>query len=112
MEPFVPHQQEEELYICIHSVREGDEILFYHAGGVDVGDVDSKAIKWTIKPNERIKRDDFIKHLLSDPSAPYNSTNNSYSSSYKPFLGEFLYQLYRMYAHLHFAYLEINPLVI
>ena len=29
----------------INSVREGDWILFYHEGGVDVGDVDAKASK-------------------------------------------------------------------
>eukprot|EP00967_Tisochrysis_lutea_P104425 scaffold158482_cov35-Tisochrysis_lutea.AAC.7 len=33
-------------YICIHSLREHDEMLFYHEGGVDVGDVDSKAVRY------------------------------------------------------------------
>ena len=45
VEPFVEHGQEDEYYVCIQSVREGEEILFYHEGGVDVGDVDSKASK-------------------------------------------------------------------
>jgi hypothetical protein len=34
-----------EYYICIHSLREYDEMLFYHEGGVDVGDVDAKAVR-------------------------------------------------------------------
>jgi ATP citrate (pro-S)-lyase len=38
VEPFVPHAQSDEYYICIQSFRETDEILFYHQGGVDVGD--------------------------------------------------------------------------
>ena len=43
VEPFVPHSQTDEYYICIQSDREGEEILFFSQGGVDVGDVDSKA---------------------------------------------------------------------
>ena len=42
VEPFVEHGQDDEYYVCIQSVREGEEVLFYHEGGVDVGDVDSK----------------------------------------------------------------------
>ena len=38
VEPFLPHPQSDEYYVCINSVREGEDILFYHAGGVDVGD--------------------------------------------------------------------------
>lgn len=43
VEPFLPHGQQDEYYICIQSDREGEEILFYSQGGVDVGDVDAKA---------------------------------------------------------------------
>lgn len=32
VEPFVPHPQSDEYYVCINSVREGEGILFYHAG--------------------------------------------------------------------------------
>lgn len=38
-------QQEEEAYVCIYSHRTADTILFHHQGGVDVGDVDAKALK-------------------------------------------------------------------
>ena len=31
--------------MCIYSTKEGDTIYFYEEGGVDVGDVDSKAHK-------------------------------------------------------------------
>ena len=94
-------------------MRDGDEILFYYSGGVDVGNVDDKAIKWTITPSmeARVSRKDFIENLLSSkvaPLAPFNSLNGKKQSEYHSFLGEFLYQLYTMYSHLHFAYLEIN----
>jgi ATP citrate (pro-S)-lyase len=52
IEPFVPHAQDDEYYLCIHSVREGDEILFHHEGGVDVGDVDAKAVRWLVPIGE------------------------------------------------------------
>jgi ATP citrate (pro-S)-lyase len=42
VEPFCPHSQDTEYYICIQSVREGDVLFFTHEGGVDVGDVDAK----------------------------------------------------------------------
>jgi len=48
VEPFVPHPQNNEYYICIQSIREGDQILFTHEGGVDIGDVDAKAKKLMI----------------------------------------------------------------
>ena len=44
VEPFVPHKPTDEYYIAIIANRDGDEILFYHQGGVDVGDVDAKAL--------------------------------------------------------------------
>jgi len=34
--------KEEEFYVSIYSHRFADTILFYHEGGVDVGDVDAK----------------------------------------------------------------------
>lgn len=37
--------QDEEAYVCIYSHRSADTILFHHEGGVDIGDVDAKALK-------------------------------------------------------------------
>ena len=37
--------QDEEFYVCIHSSRDVDTVLFHHEGGVDVGNVDEKANK-------------------------------------------------------------------
>ncbi|VDP56987.1 unnamed protein product [Schistosoma curassoni] len=42
IEPFVPHEQQEEYYLCMYTQRNSNVILFHHAGGVDVGEVDSK----------------------------------------------------------------------
>lgn len=49
VEPFVRHEQSDEYYVCINSNREGEEFLFYHEGGVDVGDVDAKAHRLQVR---------------------------------------------------------------
>jgi ATP citrate (pro-S)-lyase len=56
IEPFLPHPQESEYYVCINSAREGDWILFTHEGGVEVGDVDAKAMKLLIAVDEEVRR--------------------------------------------------------
>merc|ERR1719478_1748999 len=48
IEPFMKHEQKDELYVCLQSHRYFDEIFFYHQGGVDVGDVDAKALRLNI----------------------------------------------------------------
>ncbi|KAK4544394.1 hypothetical protein LTR36_004285 [Oleoguttula mirabilis] len=103
VEPFVPHPQETEYYININSVREGDWILFYHEGGVDVGDVDEKAEKLLIPVDlsEYPSNDEIAKSLLSKvPKGVHNV------------LVDFISRLYAVYVDCQFTYLEINPLVV
>ncbi|RXK35358.1 ATP-citrate synthase subunit 1 [Tremella mesenterica] len=101
IEPFCPHPAETEYYVCINSAREGDWILFTHEGGVEVGDVDAKALKLLIAVGAEFPtREVLIKTLLTNvPEAK------------KDVLCDFLIRLYAVYVDLHFAYLEINPLV-
>ncbi|KAF4787494.1 ATP-citrate synthase-like protein [Turdus rufiventris] len=101
IEPFVPHQQEEEFYVCIYAAREGDYVLFHHEGGVDVGDVDAKAQKLLVAVDEKISESDVKKHLLQH--APANK---------KDILASFICGLFNLYEDLYFTYLEINPLVV
>lgn len=104
VEPFVPHEQEHEYYINIHSVREGDWILFYHEGGVDVGDVDSKASKILIPvdiENEYPSNEKLISTLFNKCPQSQHQT-----------LVDFVNRLYAVYVDLQFTYLEINPLVV
>lgn len=104
VEPFVPHAQEHEYYINIHSVREGDWILFYHEGGVDVGDVDSKASKILIPvdiENEYPSNETIVETLFSQCPQSQHQT-----------LVDFVNRLYAVYVDLQFTYLEINPLVV
>lgn len=101
IEPFCPHPADTEYYVCINSAREGDWILFTHEGGVEVGDVDTKALKLLVDNGGKFpSRETFINTLLTQiPKAKQD------------ILCDFLIRLYAVYVDLHFAYLEINPLV-
>lgn len=65
IEPFVPHKDNEEAYVCIYSHRTADTILFYHQGGVDIGDVDSKALKLEVPVGETTSEEQITSVLLT-----------------------------------------------
>jgi ATP citrate (pro-S)-lyase len=102
IEPFVAHNQQDEYYVCIYSHREGETILFHHEGGVDIGDVDSKALKMTVLIDEQLKSVDIAAKLLK----------NVANQKKKEMLTTFILKLFETYMDLHFTYLEINPLVV
>ncbi|TFY75361.1 hypothetical protein EWM64_g8651 [Hericium alpestre] len=102
LEPFLPHPSNTEYYVCITSQREGDSILFTHEGGVDIGDVDAKALKLDLPVGKPFpSRDAVVSTLLKHVPAVKQQT-----------LVDFLIRLYSVYVDLHFAYLEINPLIV
>ncbi len=43
IEPMVIHKDSDECYLSMIATKDGDTILFYHEGGINVGDVDDKA---------------------------------------------------------------------
>jgi len=100
VEPFIPHNQSDEYYICIQSYRNHDEVLFYHEGGVDVGDVDSKAERYLVNVGEDIDIEQVKSTLL-----------NKVADSRRQHLAGFVVALFRFFRDLNFVYLEINPLV-
>ncbi|GAA5864104.1 hypothetical protein JCM3774_006382 [Rhodotorula dairenensis] len=102
VEPMCPHPDDSEYYICINSVREGDVILFTHEGGVDVGDVDAKALTLTVPVGGELPTREEIKASLLKHVA---------GGERQDALVDFIIRLYAVYVDLHFAYLEINPLV-
>ena len=101
IEPFVKHQ--EEYYICIQSQREGEEILFCADGGVDVGDVDSKANRLflAIDDDEPLSSEAITSTLLEQVS----------NKQHQEELAKFLSRLVVVYRKLNFTYMEINPIV-
>ncbi|XP_065805694.1 ATP-citrate synthase isoform X1 [Labrus bergylta] len=101
IEPFVPHTQEEEFYVCIYATREGDHVLFHHEGGVDVGDVDAKAQRLLVAVDEKLSEDQVKEQLLTQVP-----------DEKKEVLANFIVGLFNLYEDLYFTYLEINPLVV
>ncbi|XP_065090279.1 ATP-citrate synthase isoform X2 [Ochlerotatus camptorhynchus] len=101
IEPFVPHKDNEEAYVCIYSHRTADTILFYHQGGVDIGDVDSKALKLDVPVGQDVSLESIEKALLTEVAA-----------AKKKRVASFIFNLYKLYVDLYFTYLEINPLVV
>lgn len=101
VEPFVPHEMQDEYYICIQSDREGEEILFYSQGGVDVGDVDSKAKRLHLSINDALTEEAMkaVDLLEGIPSERLES------------LTSFIMALFKVYRMLNFTYMEINPIV-
>ncbi|KAL7750271.1 ATP citrate lyase subunit 1 [Sorochytrium milnesiophthora] len=53
VEPFVPHQQQHEHYICIQATRSGDVIYYSTRGGVDVGNVEEHASQLAVPVKPR-----------------------------------------------------------
>ena len=101
VEAFVPHTQEEEYYFCIVSNREGEEILFTHEGGVDIGDVDAKALRIQVPLQQQ-----------PDPVAIKKALLVHVPADKQDFLATFLEGVLKLYRGLNFAYMEVNPLVV
>lgn len=74
--------------------------MFYHQGGVDVGNVDEKAVRLEIGPDEMITTEAITETLLQQ--IPHERQEK---------VATFIFALYKTFHALHFAYLEINPLV-
>uniref|UniRef100_A0A915L8H2 ATP citrate synthase n=1 Tax=Romanomermis culicivorax TaxID=13658 RepID=A0A915L8H2_ROMCU len=102
IEPFIAHKANEEFYLSIYSHRYGDTILFHHEGGVDVGDVDAKALKLNV-PIDTVPSEDQIKKTLL-PNVKEQTKIDA--------ITDFIHSLYNVYVDLYFTYLEINPLVV
>eukprot|EP00162_Nutomonas_longa_P015565 comp22351_c0_seq1/m.53906 comp22351_c0_seq1/g.53906 ORF comp22351_c0_seq1/g.53906 comp22351_c0_seq1/m.53906 type:complete len:1107 (+) comp22351_c0_seq1:50-3370(+) len=101
VETFCQHAQNDEMYVCMLSVPEGTQILFYHEGGVDIGHVESKAQSIYVLPGSTLSLDKVEQKLLTHV-APH----------LVPTLASFIVSLFQAYTDLHFTYLEINPLVV
>ncbi|KPJ14207.1 ATP-citrate synthase [Papilio machaon] len=102
VEPFVKHDANEEMYLCIQSGRRSDTILFHHQGGVDVGDVDALALRLEVPVDTFPTGEDVDTQLLK----------NVKSTSVRRIITSFILSLYKVYVDLHFTYMEINPIVV
>ena len=102
VEPFLPHPQSTEAYVCITSSCLSDTILFSPTGGINVGDVDAHASRLEISISTK---------LFPTHAAIESLIGPSFTGKRKDALVDFIVRLYNLYADLRFAYLEISPLV-
>jgi ATP citrate (pro-S)-lyase len=100
VEPFVPHAQSDEYYVCLQSGRDGDEILFHHEGGVDIGDVDAKAARLAVPSGGKVNSSEIEAALLQQIPAERRQA-----------VAAFVHALLKFCRDLHFCYLEMNPVV-
>ncbi|MCX6668163.1 MAG: ATPase, partial [Euryarchaeota archaeon] len=101
VEPFVPHKETDEYYLAILSKRDGDEILFHHEGGINVGDIDTKAVRMKVPIVEYPTASDLEKRLLG-----------KVPEGRKKLIAGFIEGMFKFYADLNYSYLEINPFVV
>jgi ATP citrate (pro-S)-lyase len=101
IEPCCMHAPGDECYLAIVSTRDGDDILFHHQGGVDVGDVDARAQRLPVPIGTFPSEQELDQALLG--AVPNHKRQH---------LAGFVAALFKLYADLHFTFLEINPLVV
>ncbi len=101
IEPLVPHKNQDEYYLAIMSTRDGDTILFYPEGGVDVGDVDAKALRLEVPIGKFPSIAEIEKKLLEKVAATHSKCLSGFTEA-----------LFKFYADLNFTYLEMNPIVV
>jgi ATP citrate (pro-S)-lyase len=101
IKPFAVYKESDECYLAIMSTKDGDIILFHHEGGVNVGDVDSKAVRLEVPIGTYPSAEEIKKKLLE--KVPLDR---------KELIAGFIEALFRFYADLNFTYLEINPIAI
>ena len=92
-----------DLTFCsfiLQSFRDNDEILFYHEGGVDVGDVDSKGVRLSLPLDSIPTCEEVRTSLLAQVP-----------ESRQEYLAKFIIALLKLFRDLNFVYMEINPLV-
>jgi succinyl-CoA synthetase beta subunit len=100
VEPFVPHDQSDEYYLAMLSEREGDQILFHHEGGINVGDIDVKAVRMKVPIGAIPTAADIEKQLLGNVPKERRTR-----------IAGFIEGMFKFYADLNYTYLEINPFV-
>lgn len=99
IEPLTPHQ--EEYYVAIKSVRDGDIIYLSNHGGVDIESVWETVAEIKVGVGQEIKQADVEARLPIDTPPDKCSL-----------IAGFACGLLRFYRDLAYAYLEINPFVI
>ncbi|MBN1876575.1 MAG: ATPase [Anaerolineae bacterium] len=95
IEPFVPHQPQDEMFIAIRTERDGDVIYFSLEGGIDIEENWGSVVQISVPVLGEIDKID-VEGLL--PQFKGRAT-----------AAAFIVALYKFFVDLAFTYLEINP---
>lgn len=96
IEPFTPHDENQEWYVAIKDERENDTIYFSTKGGIYVEENWDKVVQARVP-------------ILSDPNDINLSGIEKNLGDKKEQVARFIRVLYAFYAENGFSYLEINP---
>lgn len=101
VEPFVPHNDDEEYFVCILTAPEHDLILLSAKGGINIEEHWDQVLEVKIP-------------LGAEKDQIYSEIKSSLSSEFKDQAAftQFTASLYQFFKDYHYSYLEINPLVI
>ena len=102
IEPFTPHTQEQEYYISATTVDEDDVLYMSAEGGMEVEENWDKVVEVKVP----INLDEGAIEQLIRANVPSNIPAQD-----KARFSSFAIQFFKFYRDMHFAYLEINPLV-
>ncbi len=102
VEPFTPHTQDQEYYISATTVDEDDVLYMSAEGGMEVEENWDKVVEVKIPIN---MSDEEIEKAIR-ANVPKDIPEDK-----KEAFATFAIQFYKFFRDLHFAYLEINPIV-
>ncbi len=95
IEPFVPHRQEEEVFVAIRTERESDVLYFSLQGGIEIEENWESVVQIAIPVLETVDAEGIAAQL------PDFEGRESMS--------RFLAALHHFFVDMAFTYLEINP---
>jgi ATP citrate (pro-S)-lyase len=101
IKPYAVYKESDECYIAIMATKDGDLILFHREGGINVGDIDSKAAHLEVPIGTSPTVAEIEKKLLGKLPV-----------AIKARVAGFIEALLKFYADLNFTYLEINPIAV
>jgi len=102
VEPFTPHTQDQEYYISATTVGEDDVLYMSAEGGMEVEENWDKVVEVRIPIN--MPDSDIEKSI-------HANVPKDIPADKKEAFASFATQFYKFFRDLHFAYLEINPIV-
>lgn len=101
VEPFVPHTQDQEYYIAATTGDDYDSLFLSAHGGIEVEENWDKVteIKISIADSDEVLEKKIKTNIPKDVKE-------------KEAFGEFAIRFFKFFRDMHFAYLEVNPIVI